>query len=114
MLVGGRLSDRKGINLPGVMLPISPLTEKDLVDLRFALELGCEWIALSFVQCPEDVVEARRLIGNRAHVLVKVEKPSALDRIDEIVAAADAREVKILMRLPDLRCRRRSWKRVNF
>ena len=90
VLVGGRLSDRKGINLPGVMLPISPLTEKDLVDLRFALELGCEWIALSFVQCPEDVVEARRLIGNRAHVLVKVEKPSALDRIDEIVAAADA------------------------
>ena len=52
VLVGGRLSDRKGINLPGVMLPISPLTEKDLVDLRFALELGCEWIALSFVQCP--------------------------------------------------------------
>ena len=66
------------------------LTEKDLVDLRFALELGCEWIALSFVQRPEDVVEARRLIGDRAHVLVKVEKPSALDRIDEIVAAADA------------------------
>ena len=90
VLVGGRLSDRKGINLPGVMLPISPLTEKDLVDLRFALELGCEWIALSFVQRPEDVVEARRLIGDRAHVLVKVEKPSALDRIDEIVAAADA------------------------
>ena len=90
VLVGGRLSDRKGVNLPGVMLPISPLTEKDRVDLRFALELGCEWIALSFVQRPEDVVEARRLIGNRAHVLVKVEKPAALDRIDEIVAAADA------------------------
>ena len=90
VLVGGRLSDRKGINLPGVMLPISPLTEKDRVDLEFALELGCEWIALSFVQRPEDVVEARRLIGNRAHVLVKVEKPAALDRIDEIVAAADA------------------------
>ena len=65
-------------------------SEGRLVDLRFALELGCEWIALSFVQRPEDVVEARRLIGDRAHVLVKVEKPSALDRIDEIVAAADA------------------------
>ena len=90
VLVGGRLSDRKGINLPGVMLPISPLTEKDRVDLEFALELGCEWIALSFVQRPEDVIEARRLIGNRAHVLVKVEKPAALDRIDEIVTAADA------------------------
>ena len=90
VLVGGRLSDRKGINLPGLMLPISPLTEKDRVDLEFALKLGCEWIALSFVQHPEDVVEARRLIGNRAHVLAKIEKPAALDRIDEIVAAADA------------------------
>ncbi len=87
---GGRLSDRKGVNLPGVMLPISPLTEKDRADLEFALGLGCEWIALSFVQRPEDVVEARRLIGDRAHILVKVEKPAALERIDEIVAEADA------------------------
>ncbi len=87
---GGRLSDRKGINLPGVVLPISPLTGKDRTDLRFALGLGVEWIALSFVQRPEDVAEARRLIGGRAHVLVKVEKPAALDCIEEIVAAADA------------------------
>ena len=87
---GGRLSDRKGINLPGVVLPISALTEKDRTDLRFALGLGVEWIALSFVQRPEDVAEARRLIGSRAHVLVKVEKPAALDCIEEIVAAADA------------------------
>ena len=87
---GGRLSDRKGINLPGVLLPISPLTEKDRTDLRFALGLGVEWIALSFVQRPEDVAEARRLIGQRAHVLVKVEKPAALDCIEEIVEAADA------------------------
>ena len=87
---GGRLSDRKGINLPGVVLPISPLTEKDRADLRFALGLGVEWIALSFVQRPEDVAEARRLIGGRAHVLVKVEKPAALDCIEEIVSAADA------------------------
>ncbi|MYE00946.1 MAG: pyruvate kinase, partial [Alphaproteobacteria bacterium] len=79
---GGRLSDRKGINLPGVLLPISPLTEKDRTDLRFALGLGVEWIALSFVQRPEDVAEARRLIGQRAHVLVKVEKPAALDCIE--------------------------------
>ncbi len=87
---GGRLSDRKGINLPGVVLPISPLTEKDRTDLRFALGLGVEWIALSFVQRPEDVAEARRLIGQRAHVLVKIEKPAALDCIEEIVEAADA------------------------
>ena len=87
---GGRLSDRKGINLPGVVLPISPLTEKDRADLRFALGLGVEWIALSFVQRPEDVAEARRLIGARAHVLVKVEKPAALDCIEDIVSAADA------------------------
>ena len=90
VLTGGRLGDRKGINLPGVLLPISPLTEKDRRDLEFALWLGCEWIALSFVQRPEDVEEARRLIGGRAHVLVKVEKPAAVARIDDIVAAADA------------------------
>ena len=87
---GGRLSDRKGVNLPGVLLPISPLTGKDRTDLRFALGLGVEWIALSFVQRPEDVAEARRLIGNRAHVLVKVEKPAALGCIGELVEAADA------------------------
>ena len=87
---GGPLTDRKGINLPGVVLPISPLTDKDRTDLRFALGLGVEWIALSFVQRPEDVAEARRLIGERAHVLVKVEKPAALDCIGDIVAAADA------------------------
>ena len=87
---GGRLSDRKGVNLPGVLLPISPLTEKDRTDLRFALGLGVEWIALSFVQRPEDVAEARRLIGPRAHVLVKVEKPAALGCIEELVEAADA------------------------
>ncbi len=90
VLVGGRLSNRKGINLPGVLLPLSPLTEKDRGDLGFALELGYEWIALSFVQRLEDVLEARQLIGNRAHVLVKIEKPAALDCIDEIVGAADA------------------------
>ena len=90
VIEGGRLTDRKGINLPGVLLPISPLTEKDRTDLRFALGLGVEWIALSFVQRPEDVAEARRLIGQRAHVLVKVEKPAALNCIEEIVEAADA------------------------
>ena len=87
---GGRLSNRKGINLPGVLLPLSPLTEKDRADLGLALELGVEWIALSFVQRLEDVLEARQLISARAHVLAKIEKPAALACLDEIVAAADA------------------------
>ena len=88
--VGGRLSDRKGVNVPGVVLPITALTEKDRRDLALALELGADWIALSFVQRPEDVAEARALIGDRAAIVVKLEKPSAVERLDEIVALADA------------------------
>ena len=88
--VGGRLSDRKGVNVPGVVLPISPLTEKDLVDLRFALAMGVDWVALSFVQRPEDVDEARKLIGDQAMVLSKLEKPAAIDRLDPIVQRSDA------------------------
>ncbi len=90
VLVGGRLSERKGVNVPGVVLPITALTEKDLRDLAFALELGADWIALSFVQRPEDVTEARALIGDRASIVVKLEKPSAVERLDEIVALTDA------------------------
>jgi pyruvate kinase len=88
--VGGRLSDRKGVNVPGVVLPITALTAKDRRDLALALELGADWIALSFVQRPEDVAEARALIGDRAAIVVKLEKPSAVERLDEIVALADA------------------------
>ncbi|MFT2242687.1 pyruvate kinase, partial [Klebsiella pneumoniae] len=55
VMVGGPLSDRKGVNVPGVVLPISPLTEKDLIDLKFGLELGVDWVALSFVQRPGDI-----------------------------------------------------------
>ena len=69
VLVGGRLSERKGVNVPGVVLPISALTAKDRADLATALELGADWIALSFVQRPEDIVEARALIGDRAGIL---------------------------------------------
>jgi len=90
VLVGGKLSERKGVNVPGVVLPITALTEKDRRDLAFALELGADWIALSFVQRPEDVSEARALIGNRASIVVKLEKPSAVERLDEIVALSDA------------------------
>ena len=88
--VGGKLSERKGVNVPGVVLPITALTEKDRRDLALALELGADWIALSFVQRPEDVSEARALIGDRAAIVVKLEKPSAVERLDEIVALTDA------------------------
>ena len=90
VLVGGKLSERKGVNLPGVVLPITALTEKDRKDLALALALGADWIALSFVQRPEDVTEARELIGDRAAIVVKLEKPSAVDCLDEIVALTDA------------------------
>ena len=90
VLVGGKLSERKGVNVPGVVLPITALTAKDRRDLDLALELGADWVALSFVQRPEDVTEARALIGNRALIVSKLEKPAAVERLDEIVAASDA------------------------
>src|SRR5271170_515611 len=90
ILVGGTLSDHKGVNVPNVVLPISAITEKDRADLSFALEHGADWIALSFVQRPEDVAEARKLIGNAAGILVKLEKPAAIRRLDEIIDLSDA------------------------
>jgi len=89
VLVGGVLSDRKGVNVPGVVLPISPLTEKDRVDLAFGLRLGVDWVALSFVQRPEDITEARALIGDQAWIMAKLEKPAAMDCLEQIVALAD-------------------------
>jgi pyruvate kinase len=88
--VGGRVSDNKGVNVPDVLVPIPALTEKDRADLIFALEQRADWIALSFVQRPEDVAEARTLIGDRAALLAKIEKPAAIDRLNDIVALADA------------------------
>ncbi len=90
VLVGGRLSDRKGVNVPDVVLPITSLTEKDLRDLKYALELGIDWIALSFVQRPEDIAEARAIIGDRALIMTKLEKPLAIDRLVDIVRVSDA------------------------
>jgi pyruvate kinase len=90
VVTGGPLRDHKGVNLPGVILPISPITEKDRADLEFALELGCDWIALSFIQRPEDLTEARRLIGDRALIMTKVEKPAALDCLSQLIALSDA------------------------
>jgi pyruvate kinase len=88
--VGGAVSDNKGVNVPDVLVPIPALTEKDKSDLQFALEQRTDWIALSFVQRPEDVAEARALIGDRAALLAKIEKPAAIDRLNDIIALADA------------------------
>ena len=77
-------------SVPDVVLPIPILTEKDRRDLEFALSLGVDWVALSFVQRPEDLVEARRLIAGRAGLMIKLEKPAALDHLDEIVMASDS------------------------
>ncbi|MFZ5617441.1 MAG: pyruvate kinase [Pseudomonadota bacterium] len=86
----GRLTNRKGINLPGRKLPISALTEKDRADLEHALKIGVDYVALSFVQRPEDVAEARALIGDKAGIISKIEKPSAVEHLDEIIALSDA------------------------
>ena len=90
VIAGGELSDRKGVNVPEAVLQLSPLTEKDRRDLAFGLELGVDWVALSFVQRPEDIVEARQLIGDRALLMAKIEKPSAVIHLEEIARLCDA------------------------
>ncbi|HJV71677.1 pyruvate kinase [Ideonella sp.] len=87
---GGMLSDRKGVNVPGVVLPLSALTEKDRADLDFALTLGIDWIALSFVQRAADIVEIKEVVRGRAGIVAKLEKPAAIDSLDEILAETDA------------------------
>ncbi len=88
--VGGVISDRKGVNVPDAEVPIPALTEKDRRDLAFATEHGADWIALSFVQRPEDIAEARKLIGNRGTAIcAKIEKPKAVDRLASIIEMAD-------------------------
>lgn len=90
VIVGGTISNHKGVNLPGTILDLSPLTAKDRADLEFGLRLGVDWVALSFVQKPSDVIEARALIGERAGLVAKIEKPAALARIDDIIRMSDA------------------------
>ena len=89
---GGLLGERKGINLPGVALPIDSLTEKDLIDLKWAVEQDADYIALSFVRRASDCEYAKKLIaeaGGRAPLIAKIEKAEAIDHLDEIIAAAD-------------------------
>jgi pyruvate kinase len=90
IVVGGPLSDRKGVNVPDLVLPIPALTEKDRIDLAFALDHGADYIGLSFVQRAEDVAEAKAIVAGRAWVMTKLEKPQALENLDAILAASDA------------------------
>lgn len=89
VVIGGWISNRKGVNVPDVVLPVAALSEKDRADLEFACDLGVDWLALSFVQRPEDVSEARDLARGRAAILSKIEKPSAVERFDDILAVSD-------------------------
>ena len=89
VVIGGTISNRKGVNVPDVVLPLAALSEKDRRDLEFVCELGVDWLALSFVQRAADVHEARDLARGRAAVLSKIEKPSAVDAFEEILAASD-------------------------
>ena len=89
VVVGGALSDRKGVNVPDVALPIPALTEKDREDLDFVLPLGIDYIGLSFVQRPEDVAEAKAIAAGRALIMVKMEKPQAVENLDAIIALTD-------------------------
>ncbi len=90
VMVGGPLASRKGISMPDTILPINPLTDKDKADLDFVLKLGVDWVGLSFVQRGEDVALARRMIGQGAAIMSKIEKPSAIADLDQIIAQSDA------------------------
>src|SRR5271156_2245875 len=88
--VGGEIKDRKGVNMPDTLLPMSAMTPKDRSDLDAALNIGVDWIALSFVQRPEDVAELKKIVAGRAGVLAKIEKPKALASLHGILELADA------------------------
>jgi pyruvate kinase len=88
--VGGNLSDRKGVSLPDTTIPFSALAPKDRSDLEAALDAGIDWVALSFIQRPEDIAEAKKITRGRALVMAKIEKPQAVTRLDEILEVADA------------------------
>ncbi|WP_432201288.1 pyruvate kinase [Erythrobacter sp. W53] len=87
--VGGVISDRKGVNVPDAEIPIPALTDKDRRDLAFATAQGVDWVGLSFVQRPEDLAEARKLMGGKGALCAKIEKPMAVSRLDEIIEMSD-------------------------
>lgn len=90
VMAGGEVSNNKGVNVPGVVLPLSPFTAKDRSDLAFGLELGVDWVAPSFIQRREDLIELRELVGNNAFICSKLEKPAAVERLDDIIELSDA------------------------
>ena len=90
VVVGGEIKDRKGVNMPDTLLPLSAITPKDRSDLDAALALGVDWIALSFVQRPDDIAEVKKIVAGRAGVLAKIEKPKALTCLGEILELSDA------------------------
>lgn len=89
VMAGVKLSNNKGFNVPGVYIPVPALTEKDRIDLDAALDMGVDWVAQSFVQRPEDVAEARKIINGRAALMAKIEKPQALECFAEILDHVD-------------------------
>ncbi len=88
--VGGKISNKKGVSLPDTTIPVSAMTPKDRADLDAALDVGVDWVALSFVQRPEDVAEVKKVARGRALVMAKIEKPQAVARLEEIIEASDA------------------------
>ncbi len=88
--VGGKVSNRKGVSLPQTMVPLAALAPKDLADLEAALDAGIDWVALSFIQRPEDIAEAKKITRGRAAVMAKIEKPQAVTRLGDILDLADA------------------------
>ncbi|MBS0282236.1 MAG: pyruvate kinase, partial [Proteobacteria bacterium] len=90
VVVGGEIKDRKGVNMPDTLLPMSAITPKDRKDLDAAMALGVDWVALSFVQRPEDIAEVKKIVAGRAGVLAKIEKPKALTSLDRILELSDA------------------------
>ena len=90
VVTAGKISNHKGVNVPNTVLDLSPLTDKDRDDLRFGLDQGVDWVALSFVQRPDDIAQAKKLIAGRAAVMVKLEKPAAIDHLEEIIDMVDA------------------------
>ena len=109
VLVGGTVSDRKGVNVPDVLLPLAALSEKDRSDLEFVCELGVDWLALSFVQRAEDVNEARELARGRAALMTKVEKPAAVRNFNSILEASDG--IMVARATSAWNCRSRTCRR---
>jgi pyruvate kinase len=88
--IGGKISNRKGVSLPDTVIPLAALAAKDIADLEAALDAGIDWVALSFIQRPEDIAEAKKITRGRAAVMAKIEKPQAVARLDDILDLADA------------------------